>query len=80
VLGRNRYALAVPLAEAPDDASLPEDPVDVLGSKPKSEEPLETPPVSRRIAVVSDLVTFERDTLNRTESIAAKRERQLAPR
>jgi hypothetical protein len=80
VLGRNRYALAVPRAESPDPASVTQDPVDVLGSKPRSAELQEAPPVSTRIAVVSDLVTFERDTMDRTESIAARRERHLAPR
>jgi hypothetical protein len=79
VLGRNRYALAVPRAEAPGTVAA-DDPVDVLGSKPSSGELEELPPVSHRIAVVSDLVTFERDTMDRTESIAARRERQFAPR
>jgi hypothetical protein len=79
VLGRNRYALAVPVAEAPGTVAA-DDPVDVLGSKPRSLEPQALPPVAHRIAVVSDLVTFERDTMDRTESIAARRERQFAPR
>jgi len=80
VLSRNRYAIAVPLVEAPATDAAADDPVDVLGDKPRSVELQEAPTTSRRIAAVSDLVTFERDTMDRTESIAAKRERQFAPR
>ncbi|MDJ0664816.1 MAG: hypothetical protein QNJ75_09665 [Acidimicrobiia bacterium] len=80
VLGRNRYAIAVPRVDAPAEAEKLQGPVDVLGNKPRSEEPQEVLPASPRLAVVSDLVTFERDAVDRTESIAEKRERQVAPR
>ena len=80
VLGRNRYAIAVPRIELPDAAVAADDPVDVLGSKPQSLPLQEAPPLSPRIAVVSDLVTFERDTMDRSKSIAASRERRLTPR
>lgn len=80
VLGRNRYALAVPRAEAPDTVAASDDPVDVLGSKPLSVEQHENPPISQRIAVVTDLVEFEQDTVVRSESIATKRKREFARR